>query len=93
MQGTPARSQTSATGLVVSGVEEVSIRSMRSRRSRSPATVAARSGSDWLSLTTISTGWERRPMVSPSRSLARTPSSTNPSASPKDTNGPLCGDT
>jgi hypothetical protein len=56
MQGTPVRSQTSATGLVVSGVEEASIRSMRSLRSRSLATVAARSGSDWLSLTRISTG-------------------------------------
>ena len=56
MQGTPVRSQTSATGLVVSGVEEASIRSMRSLRSRSLATVAARSGSDWLSSTRISTG-------------------------------------
>ena len=56
MQGTPLASHWSATGLVVSGVEATSIRSTLSALIRSPATVAARLGSDWLSLVTISTG-------------------------------------
>ena len=56
MQGTPLASHWSATGLVVSGVEATSIRSTWSPLMRSVATVAARLGSDWLSLTRMSTG-------------------------------------
>jgi hypothetical protein len=55
MQGSPASSQTSATGLVVSGVEAASIRATWSRSIRSLATSAARSGLDWLSRCRIST--------------------------------------
>ena len=57
MQGTPFASHWSATGLVVSGVEATSMRSILSSRMSSPATSAAVSGSDWLSLATISIGW------------------------------------
>ena len=52
----PLASHWSVTGLVVSGVEATSIRSIWSALIRSPATAAARLGSDWLSLVMISTG-------------------------------------
>jgi len=55
MQGIPAASQASATGLVVSGVEETSITATLSRPMRSRATSPARRGLDWLSRTRIST--------------------------------------
>src|SRR5262249_31878565 len=51
--GTPWLSQTVATGLVVSGVELVTIRSAWFCRMSSRATCDARFGSDWVSLTTI----------------------------------------
>ena len=53
--GTPCASQIWATGLVVSGVEVVTIRSAPSWRISSWATCDARPGSDCVSLTTIST--------------------------------------
>ena len=53
--GTPGVSHTVATGLVVSGVELVTTMSAWSWRISSRATWDARLGSDWLSLTTIST--------------------------------------
>src|SRR5262245_23211640 len=49
-QGTPWASQTVATGLVVSGVELVTIMSAWSCRISSRATCDARLGSDWVSL-------------------------------------------
>ena len=49
MQGTPAASQASATGLIVSGVETVSIRSILSLLIRLLASWPAREGSDWVS--------------------------------------------
>src|SRR3954451_19863914 len=55
MHGTPAASHASATGLTVSGVDVVSMRSTASELIRSLATWAARCGSDWLSLSTIVT--------------------------------------
>src|SRR5262245_11559309 len=55
MQGTPAASQASATGLTVSGVDVVSMRSTPSPLMRSFATWAERCGLDWLSLSMIST--------------------------------------
>ena len=55
MHGTPAASHASETGLTVSGVEVVSMRSTLSLWIRSFATCAARAGSDWLSLSMIST--------------------------------------
>ena len=55
MHGTPAASAASATGFTVSGVEVASIRSTLSLLIRSPATLAACAGADWLSLSMIST--------------------------------------
>src|SRR5262245_58559208 len=49
MHGTPAASQASETGLVVSGVDVVSIRSTASPVISSLATCALRCGLDWLS--------------------------------------------
>src|SRR5947207_5945643 len=54
-QGMPFDSQISATGFVVSGVEVVTMRSAWLCRTSSRATCDARFGSDWLSLTTMST--------------------------------------
>ncbi len=53
--GMPLASHTSATGLVVSGVDDVRMRSALSVRISSRATCEARSGLDWVSLTTILT--------------------------------------
>jgi hypothetical protein len=91
MQGTPERSQASATGLVVSGVELTSIRSILSPVMRSTATSPAHSGSDWLSLTRISTGWARPPISRPSLNACWTLEMTKLSASPKANSAPLCG--
>ncbi|MNJ61355.1 hypothetical protein D3C77_571390 [compost metagenome] len=54
MQGISLISHWSDTGLVVSGVEDTSIRSTPSSRISSLATSAARLGLDWLSLTSTS---------------------------------------
>ena len=48
-QGTPAASQASATGLIVSGVETTSIMSILSELIRPLASWPARDGSDWVS--------------------------------------------
>ena len=93
MQGIPACSQASATGLVVSEVEETSIMSTWSRSIRSRAASPARSGLDWLSRTRISTGWERPPISRPSLNAPLAPSMTKVSASPKADRGPLWGET
>ena len=55
MQGTPAASDASETGLTVSGVEVASMRSTFWEWIRSLATVALVAGVDWLSRVTIST--------------------------------------
>ena len=55
MQGTSSISHCVETGLVVSGVEATSIRSISSSTISSLATSAARFGLDWLSFTMIST--------------------------------------
>jgi hypothetical protein len=93
MQGIAASSQASATGLVVSGVEETSISVTWSRAIRSLASSPARVGLDWLSRTRISTGWARPPISRPLRKAALTPSTTKLSASPKPNRGPLWGET
>ena len=62
--GTPLASHWSATGLVVSGVEEPTTRSTPSLMS-SRVTSVARLGSDWVSLTTISKMRFLPPMVAP----------------------------
>ena len=56
MQGTSLTSAWSATGLVVSGADEATMRSTLSRRISSEATSEARVPVDWLSLLMISTG-------------------------------------
>jgi hypothetical protein len=91
MAGTPLASAWSATGLVVSGVPVARIRSTSEPVIRSPATVAARLGSDWLSLTRISTAWAVPPIWRPSLSAVRTPSRMKVSASPKPASGPVWG--
>src|SRR2546423_15473762 len=53
--GTPFASQTSATGLVVSGVDEVRMMSALSAKISSRATSEARAGFDCVSLTTALT--------------------------------------
>ena len=63
--GTPCASQIWATGLVVSGVEVVTTRSALSWRMSSWATCEARFGSDWESLTTISTSYVLPPTWKP----------------------------
>ena len=55
MQGTSLTSAWSATGLVVSGVAEATIRLTLSPRISSEATSEARLAFDWLSLEMIST--------------------------------------
>ena len=56
MQGTSLTSAWSATGLVVSGVAEATMRSTLSPRISSEATSEARLPLDWLSLLMICTG-------------------------------------
>jgi hypothetical protein len=89
----PLASHWSATGLVVSGVEATSIRSTWSALIRSPATAAARLGSDWLSLVMISTGYDVPPISRPPSSALRTPPRMKSSASPKPARGPVLGET
>ncbi len=62
-------------------------------RISSLATVAARFGLDWLSLTMISTGYVVPPTAIPFASACRKPPKTNPSASAKAASGPVCGAT
>src|SRR5664279_5954292 len=54
--GIPFASHWSATGFVTSGVDDDTTRPTLSLKMRSRATADARLESDWLSLTTISTG-------------------------------------
>jgi hypothetical protein len=56
MQGVSSTSHMVDTGLVVSGVDATSIRSILLETISSRATSAARLGLDWLSLTTTSIG-------------------------------------
>src|SRR3972149_261772 len=73
MQGTWLASAWSDTGFVVSGVEATSMRSIPSWRMRSPATSAARCGSDWLSLARIWMGCSVPPTFTPPAKAALAP--------------------
>jgi hypothetical protein len=88
--GTPRRSHRSETGLVVSGVDDTSMRSTPPSM-RSPATVAARCASHWLSLTAMSTPWRNRPRRRPCSKWSRIRPTTKLSASPKPASEPVCG--
>ena len=83
--GTPSASQVVATGLVFSGVEPTSIRSISPSTISSLATSAARFGLDWLSLT-------RTSKFLPA-SEARNALMLKASLSEKPASGPVCGDT
>src|SRR6202008_3016912 len=91
MQGISSISHWVETGLVVSGVEATSIRSILSLTISSLATSAARLGLDWLSLTITSTGRVKEPTVTPFLTISRKPESMKLSASAKAANGPVCG--
>ena len=92
MQGTWLASQASETGLVVSGVEDTSIRCTRSVRMRSLATLEACWSVDWLSLTMICTSYFLPAMVTPCwAKYLRTAPMTKESASPNGARGPVSG--
>ena len=76
MHGTPAASQASDTGLTVSGVEVVSMRSIASPVISSLATCALRCGFDWLSLSMTTTSYDLPSMVRPWPSALRASSRT-----------------
>jgi hypothetical protein len=75
MQGTPAASHASETGLTTSGVDDASIRSTVLALMSSLATWAARSGLDWLSLGMI---WIVYFLLSPAVTPSFTASRTRP---------------
>src|SRR6185369_5391639 len=91
MHGTPAASQASETGLTVSGVDVVSMRSTCSPLMRSWATCEERCGSDCPSLSTMVTSYFLPPMVSPPSNAFRARLSTYASGSPKPAAGPVLG--
>src|SRR5260370_32894809 len=64
-QGIPFASQASATGFVVSGVDDVSTRSALSLKISSRATCEARSGFDFVSLMIIFTLYVLLPSLNP----------------------------
>ena len=74
--GTPAASQASATGLMVSGVETASIRSTLSLLISDFASWLARDGSDWVSLSRMVTSYVFPPMGKPLARALRARSST-----------------
>src|SRR4029077_13282978 len=63
--GTPSVWATTATGLTVSGVDEVSSMSALLLRMSWRASCEARLGSDWLSVTMMLTGWVFPPPLKP----------------------------
>src|SRR6516162_9279287 len=91
MHGTSSISHWVETGLVVSGVEATSIRSILLETINSLATSAARFGLDWLSLTATSTGKVAPPTLTPSFTVLRKLDMTKLSASAKAASGPVCG--
>ena len=91
MQGTSSISHCVETGLVVSGVEATSIRSILSWTIRSLATWAARFGFDWLSLTTTSTGTVALPSLIPALVASLKFAMMKLSASANAASGPVCG--
>src|SRR5690606_22376581 len=91
MQGISSTSHCVDTGLVVSGVEATSIRSILSRTISSLATSAARFGLDWLSFTTTSTGYVLPPIARPSFTVCWKFEMMKLSASAKAARGPVCG--
>src|SRR5882672_3025123 len=86
-------SQASDTGLVVSGVDDTSIRSTLSFSMRSFATSPARFGLDWLSFWMICTATFLPPRSTPPANNLFICSMMNLSASPNGASGPVCGDT
>ena len=95
MHGTPLASHWSATGFVVSGVDETSMTSTASCRISSRATSPARLASDWLSLSRMVSGLVAPPADTPPLAVTHllTASTTNASASPKPASAPVLGDT
>src|SRR5438477_13038420 len=91
MQGTPAASDASDTGLTVSGVEVASMRSTFGPWIRSLATWAATDGVDWPSLLMISTEYFLPPIVSPSTNALRARLITYGSGSPNPAAAPVIG--
>ena len=92
--GVPNASHWSATGLTVSGLEETSIMSILLFWMRSPATVAARLVSDWLSCISMLTGcFLPSPHRIPSGTAAFHLSRIHLSGMPKSAAGPVRGET
>src|SRR3954454_19104422 len=91
MHGTPAASHASDTGLTVSGVEDVSIRSTFWPEIKLLACCAECCGSDWLSFVMILTSYFLPPTVSPSATAFCTRPTTYLSPSPKEAAGPVSG--
>ena len=87
-------SHVSATGFTVSGAEETSIMSILSFWMRSPATVAARLVSDWLSMSLKVMGcFLLSPKTSPSPTAAFHLSAMYLSGMAKSASGPVTGET
>src|SRR6185437_15841534 len=93
MHGTSSISHWVETGLVVSGVEPTSMRSILSWTMRSFATSAARFGFDWLSFTTTSTGTVALPTLMPALVASLKLLMMKLSASAKAASGPVYGET
>src|SRR4051812_31475190 len=93
MHATSSISHWVETGLVVSGVDATSIRSILSWTMRSLATAAARLGLDWLSLTITSTGIVALPTLMPALVASLKFAMMKLSASAKAASGPVCGET
>src|SRR5262245_25771102 len=93
MHGTSSISHWVETGLVVSGVEATSIKSILSWTMRSFATSAARFGLDWLSLTTTSTGTVALPTLMPAFAASLKLARMKLSASANAASGPVSGET
>src|SRR5580698_1546609 len=91
MQGTPLSSHWSATGLVVSDVDDAIMMSTLSLLMRSAATSDARFGFDWLSLLMIWTGCLSPATTMPSPKTLLTPAATHFEGSPNAAIGPVSG--
>src|ERR1700728_5514709 len=91
MQGTPASSHWSATGLVVSEVDEAHMMSILSLLMSCVATSDARFGFDWLSRLRIWTLYFSPATMMPSPSALLTPSATHFEGSPNAAIGPVSG--
>src|ERR1700722_8812022 len=90
MHGTSSISHWVETGLVVSGVDATSMRSILLETMSSLATSAALLGFDWLALTTTSTGRGALPTFPPPFTALRKFEMTKLSASANAASGPVC---